>query len=134
MQQRDQSRPGLVFDVVFTRDPSTHFAGGAGQGRSDPDLQFVPLFGRQSAGTTLMAEVGQTFDAVFHIILVLCPDRVVVNEQHPGCRLTGHAIIQKQDSVGPTPQTVRCRSVSSQIDQVLTRFRVEEAGTDHGQD
>jgi group II intron reverse transcriptase/maturase len=37
MQQRDQSRPGLVFDATFTRDPGAHFAGGAGQGRGDPD-------------------------------------------------------------------------------------------------
>jgi hypothetical protein len=134
MQQRDQSRPSLVFDAAFTRDPSAHFAGGAGQGRSNPDLQFVLLFGCQPAGAALMAEVCQTFDAVFLILPVPRPDRVVVDEQHFGCRLAGHAVIQKQNRVGPTSQTVRRRPISSQVDQILTRFRVEEASTDHKTD
>ena len=107
MQQRDQSRPGLIFDVAFTRDPGADFTGGARQGRSDPGFQLVLLFDAQPAGTPFVAEVRQTFDAVFLIVLVPRPDRVVVDEQHPGCCLTAHAVVQKQDRVGPTPQTVR---------------------------
>ena len=48
-----------------------------------------------------MAEVRQTFDAVFLIVLIPRPDRIVVDEEHPGCRLAGHAVIQKQDGVVP---------------------------------
>ena len=81
-----------------------------------------------------MAEVRQTVDAVLLIILLPCPDRVVVDEQHPGCRLTGQAIVQKQHRVGPTPQAVRRRPVSSQLDQVFTRFSIEEAAPDHEND
>jgi hypothetical protein len=44
MRQRDQSRPGLVFDSAFTGDPCPHLTGSAGQGGSDPELQFVLLF------------------------------------------------------------------------------------------
>ena len=67
-----------------------------------------------------MAEVRQTLDAIVPIVLVPRPDRIVVDEQHPGCRLTGYAVIQKQDGVGPAPQTVRSRPVASQLDQVFT--------------
>jgi hypothetical protein len=81
-----------------------------------------------------MAEVRQTFDAVFLIVLVPRPDRVVVDEQHPGCRLAAHAVIQKQHRVGPTPQTVRRRPVSSQLDQVFTRCRIKKAAADHETD
>jgi hypothetical protein len=60
MQQRDQSRPGSVFDGAFTRDLSAHVAGGAWLRRGDPDPQFVLLFGGQWADAALVAEVRQT--------------------------------------------------------------------------
>ena len=81
-----------------------------------------------------MAEGRQTFDAVFLIVLVPRPNRVVVDEQHPGYRLACHAVIEKQDRVGPTPQTVRRRPVASQVDHVFARFRVKEAAADHEKD
>src|SRR5271165_669029 len=132
MQQRDQPGPGLVFNAVFTRNPCAHFAGGAGQGCGDPDFQLVLSRGCQPAGAALMAEVRQAFDAVFLIVPAPRPDRVVVNEQNPGGGLAGHAVIQKQNRVGPARQTVRSRPVTGQLDQVFTRFGVEEAGADHG--
>ncbi len=78
-----------------------------------------------------MAEVRQTLDAIFLIVPQPRPDRVIVDEQHPGGGLAGHTVIQKQDRVGPPRQTVRHRPVTGQFDQVFTQFGVEEAGADH---
>ncbi len=96
------------------------------RGRVAAIQNFVLVFGCQPAGAALMAEVCQTFDAVFLIVQVPRPDRVIVDEQHLGGRLAGHAVIQEQDRVGPTCETVRRRPISGQFDQV-TGFRVEEA-------
>jgi hypothetical protein len=86
VQQRDQARPGLVFDAAFSRNPRTDRAGRAWQGCGDPGFQLVLLLHRQPAAAPFMAEARQTFDSVFLIKLVPGPNRVVVEQQHPCLR------------------------------------------------
>ncbi len=134
MQQRDQSRPGLVFDAPLTRDPGANFASGARQGRSDPDRQFVLLLDRQPAGTgphgRSWPDPRWRFPGSPGTMSGPCRRRRTAPWLSPrrSCR---HP---KQHRVGPTPQTVRGRPVSSELDQVFTRLWVEEAGADHEND
>src|SRR5882757_8336313 len=73
----------------------------------------------------------QTLDAVFLIVLVPGPDSVIVDEQNPTDGLAVHAAIQQQQRIRPARQTMRHRPITGEVDQVMTRFGVEEAGTDH---
>ena len=57
------------------------------------------------------------------VSLVPGPDRVVVQQQNLGDRLTAHAVVQQHQRVGPTSKPVRSRAVPSKLDQVLAGFR-----------
>ena len=59
------------------------------------------------------------------------PDRVVVQVQHLHDRLAAHAVVQQNQSVGPTGQAVRDRVIPHQLNQVLSRFAAREAETDY---
>ena len=78
-----------------------------------------------------MAEARQTLDPVFLIELIPGPDRVVVEQQHLGDRLTAHAFVQQHQRVRAPRQPVRSRTVARQLNQVAARFAVQEAAADH---
>src|SRR5208337_3284932 len=71
-------------------------------------------------------------DPIFLVALVPVPDRVVVHKQHPGDRLAAHAVVQQNQRVGAARQPMHGGPVASQLDQVLSRFGVQEATADHG--
>ena len=131
VQQSDQPGPGLVFDAALSCNPRTNRAGRAWQRRGDPGFQLVLLLGRQPAGGSFMAKARQTLDPVFLIQLIPSPDRVVVEQQHLGNRLTAHAVVQQHQRVGAPRQAVRSRAIARQLNQVAARFAVQEASAHH---
>ena len=131
MQQRDQPRPGLVFNATFVCDPGADFTRRARQRRGDPGFQGVLLRYCQPATATLVAEARKAIDAIFLIQLIPSPNRVVVHKQYLDHCLATHAAIQQQKRVRPARQTVSHRPIPSQVNQVLPRFRVQEIATDH---
>ena len=88
---------------------------------------------RQPAGTPFVAEVRQTFDAVFLIVLVPCPDRVVVENS---TLAVASQVMPSSRSKPRWPDVPDGAppTVPGQLDQVLTRFRIEEAAADHAND
>jgi hypothetical protein len=78
-----------------------------------------------------VVEARQALDTIFLIQLVPGPDRVVVQKQHLGDRLTAHAVVQQHQRVGAARQPVRGGPVAGQLDQVVSRFGVQEAAADH---
>src|SRR5271166_2188202 len=128
MQQCDQARPALVCDAALPFDPGANLARRSRQGFADPGLQFVLLLVRQPAGAALVAEARQALDPIFLIQPEPGPDRVVVDQQHSGDRLAAHPVVQQHQCIGTARQTMGGRSVAGQLDQVLPRFAVKEAG------
>src|SRR5271166_716038 len=131
MQQCDQARPALVCDAALPFDPGANLARRSRQGFADPGLQFVLLLVRQPAGAALVAEARQALDPIFLIQAEPGPDRVVVDQQHSGDRLAAHPVVQQHQCIGTARQTMGGRSVAGQLDQVLPRFAVKEAGPYH---
>ena len=109
MQQRDQSRPGRATARPHAREiQAPIFAGSARQGRGNPGFQRICLVPLSAGRRCLHGRVRHSLSMPSPpIVREPRPDRIVVDEQHPGCRLTGHAVIRKQDGAGPASQTVR---------------------------
>src|SRR5262245_47595225 len=80
---------------------------------------------------TLVAEAGQTLDPLFLIQPIPSADRVVVQQQNSRNRFAAHAVVQQNQRVRPPGQTVRRGPVPSQLNQLSTRFRCQEAAADH---
>jgi hypothetical protein len=118
MQQRDQSRPGLVCDAECRFDPCPDMACRAWQGLGHPGFQLLLLVRRKPAGATFVAEAGQALDPVFLIPLIPSPDRVVVEEQHLGDQRTTHPLVQQHQRVGAPRQPMHGGAVTGQFDQV----------------
>src|SRR5271166_6057925 len=131
MQQCDQARPALVCDAALPFDPGANLTGRSRQGFADPGLQFVLLLVRQPAGAALVAEARQPLDPIFLIQPEPGPDRVVIDQQHSGDCLATHPVVQQHQCFGATCKTMGGRPVARQLDQVLPRFAVEEAGPYH---
>ena len=131
VQQSDQPGPGLVFDAAFSGDPRADRAGRARQGFRDPGFQSVLLLHRQPTAAPFMAEARQTLDPVLLIEVVPGPDCVAVQKQHFGDRLTAHSLVQQQQRIGAAGQPVLGGTVAGQLNQVASRFAVQEARADH---
>ena len=78
-----------------------------------------------------MAEARQALDPIFLIQSVPDPDRVAVEKQHFGDRLTAHSLVQQHQRVGATGQPVRGGTVAGQLNQVAAGIAVQEARADH---
>ena len=131
MQQGDQARAALIGDAAFGFDPATNLAGCPWQRLGDPGPQFVLLRIAQAAGAAFVAKARQAFDALFLIQPMPGADRIVVQIEHLGDRLTAHPIVQQKQGVGPPRQSMSHRPISGQFNQVATRFRVKEATANH---
>ena len=69
VQQGNQAGAALIRNAAFLLDPGADLTGRPRQRLSDPRLQLVLLFNAQAAGTSFVAEAGQTLDPVFLIQL-----------------------------------------------------------------
>jgi hypothetical protein len=79
-----------------------------------------------------MAEARQTLDPVLLIQLVPQPDCVVVKQQHFSDRLTTQSIVQQYQRVGAASQAMLGGTVPGQINEVASRFAIQEPRVDHG--
>src|SRR5271167_2670602 len=100
--------------------------------RSRPLLCSTATGSGQPAGAPFMAEARQTLDPVLLIQLVPQPDCVVVKQQHFSDRLTAQFIVQQCQRVGAAGQAMLGGTVAGQLNQVASRFAIQEPRADHG--
>ena len=126
VQQRDQAGPTLIRDATFLLDPGANLARRPRQRPADPDFQLVLLLAAQATRAALVAEARQTLDPLLLVQPMPGADRVVVQQQHLRHGFAAHAVVQQHQRVRSPGQTMRGRPVSSQLDQILPRFAVQE--------
>src|SRR5579864_472242 len=110
----------------FLLDPSANLARRPRQRLADPDFQLVLLLAAQATRAALVAEARQALNPLLLVQPMPGADRVVVQQQHLRHGFAAHAVVQQHQRVRSPGQTMRGRPVSSQLDQILPRFAVQE--------
>src|SRR3954470_21352272 len=131
VQQRDQARPALILDAALFFDPSTNFTRRPRQRLGDPGLQSVLLLVTQAACAALVTEARQALDPVLAVQAMPRADGVVVQQKHLRDRFAAHTVVQQHQRIRAPGETMRGRPVSSQFDEVLPRFAVQEPRSYH---
>src|SRR5476649_37172 len=78
-----------------------------------------------------MTKTRQAFDALVLIQPIPGADGVVVQQQDFRDIAATHPIIQQHQCIGAPGQPVSHGAIAAQLNQVATRYGVEEAGSDH---
>jgi hypothetical protein len=131
VQQVDQPGPASILDASLALNPGTDFARCPQQCLVDPGFQPGLLLVAQAAGAASVAETSQSFDPIILTKSTPSANGIVTQQQNLGGGRVTHAIIQQYERVGAPRETVSCRPVAGQFDQVLPRLGVEETSVAH---
>src|SRR5215470_18680752 len=130
MEQRDQTSVAVTKPIVLFQ-PSTDKVRIAGQKLCDPSLQRRLLLLAQPARAAFMAKIAQPLHALLFIGSKPAPNRIIVKQQR-SCHLgAAPALIQQNDRIGPSRQTVLRKPIPRQLDQRSTLVCRKKAATNH---
>src|SRR5208282_6840149 len=113
----DEPRAALVDDAELLRDIGPDRLRRARQSLADPGLQPRFLLRRQIARAAAAFEAPQALQSVRDISFAPASDRVVVEIQRLGNLLAAPALVEQQQGVGPSRQTLLGMAVAQQRHQ-----------------